>query len=183
MAVEALKSAGIAAYQGSSQTSTAKTIGTGQKPELSVVGAKSKKTSDKTPEKAAEKTAEKEKEAVAKKPEKKSATKSTDGNNRVQETSVSREPVKAPEPVILESRDTAEGKASTEGLKRAVEEINKKVVNSEAVFGVHDSTNRITIKIVDKETKEVLKEYPPEKTLDMIAKVWELAGLLVDEKR
>jgi flagellar protein FlaG len=38
------------------------------------------------------------------------------------------------------------------------------------------------IKIVDKDTKEVLKEYPPEKTLDMIAKVWEVAGLLVDEK-
>ena len=35
---------------------------------------------------------------------------------------------------------------------------------------------------VDKDTKEVLKEYPPEKTLDMIAKVWEIAGLLVDEK-
>ena len=34
----------------------------------------------------------------------------------------------------------------------------------------------------DKDTKEVLKEYPPEKTLDMIAKVWEVAGLLVDEK-
>ncbi len=42
--------------------------------------------------------------------------------------------------------------------------------------------NRVTIKVVDKQTKEILKEYPPEKTLDMIAKVWELAGLLVDEK-
>lgn len=60
--------------------------------------------------------------------------------------------------------------------------MNKNATNSEAVFGVHDSTNRVTIKIVDKQTKEVLKEYPPEKTLDMIAKVWELAGLLVDEK-
>jgi flagellar protein FlaG len=39
------------------------------------------------------------------------------------------------------------------------------------------------IKIVDKETKEVIKELPPEKTLDMIAKIWEVAGLLVDEKR
>jgi flagellar protein FlaG len=29
----------------------------------------------------------------------------------------------------------------------------------------------------------VIKELPPEKTLDMIAKVWELAGLMVDEKR
>ena len=39
------------------------------------------------------------------------------------------------------------------------------------------------MKIVDKDTKKVIRELPPEKTLDMIAKAWELAGILVDEKR
>ena len=68
-------------------------------------------------------------------------------------------------------------------LKKAVEDINKKAVNSEAIFGIHEETNRVTIKIIDKDTKKVIKELPPEKTLDMIAKVWELAGLMVDEKR
>jgi len=72
---------------------------------------------------------------------------------------------------------------SAERVKKAVEEINKKMMNSEAQFGIHEATNRITIKIVDKETKKVIKELPPEKTLDMIAKVWEMAGILVDEKR
>lgn len=68
-------------------------------------------------------------------------------------------------------------------IRRAVEEINRKANNSEAVFGVHEDTNRVTIKIVDKKTKEVIKEFPPDKTLDMIARVWEMAGLMVDEKR
>lgn len=68
-------------------------------------------------------------------------------------------------------------------IKKAVEDINKKANNSEAIFGVHEGTNRVTIKIVDKKTKEVIKEFPPDKTLDMIAKVWEMAGLMVDEKR
>lgn len=70
-------------------------------------------------------------------------------------------------------------------LKKAVDDINKRAVDdqSEAVFGIHEKTNRVTIKIVDKKTKEVIKEFPPEKTLDMIAKVWEMAGLMVDEKR
>lgn len=68
-------------------------------------------------------------------------------------------------------------------IKKAVEEINKNMFDSEAIFGIHEETNRVTIKIVDKETKELIKEYPPEKTLDMIAKVWEMAGLMVDEKR
>ena len=67
-------------------------------------------------------------------------------------------------------------------IRKAVDEINKKAHNSEAVFGIHEATNRVTIKIGDKDTKKVLKEYPPEKTLDMIAKVWEMAGLLVDQK-
>ena len=55
--------------------------------------------------------------------------------------------------------------------------------NSVAQYGIHEATKRVTIKIVDKETKEVIREFPPEETLDMIAKAWELAGLMVDEKR
>lgn len=73
--------------------------------------------------------------------------------------------------------------ASNEQIKKAVEILNKNMSNSEAVFGIHEGTNRVTIKIIDRSTKEVIKELPPEKTLDMIAKVWEMAGLLVDEKR
>lgn len=72
---------------------------------------------------------------------------------------------------------------SNEQIKKAVEQLNKRLSNAEAVFGIHDDTQRVTIKLVDKDTKEVIKELPPEKTLDMIAKVWELAGILIDERR
>ena len=68
-------------------------------------------------------------------------------------------------------------------LRKAVEDLNKKMSNSEVAFGFHEGTNRVMIKIVDKETKEVIKELPPEKTLDLIAKAWELAGIMVDERR
>ena len=83
------------------------------------------------------------------------------------------------------NRDDSQAKqtiSENSQIRKAVDEINKKAHNSEAVFGIHEATNRVTIKIVDKDTKKVLKEYPPEKTLDMIAKVWEIAGLLVDKK-
>ncbi|NBJ92558.1 flagellar protein FlaG [Parablautia muri] len=72
--------------------------------------------------------------------------------------------------------------SSSEQLKKAVEQLNKNMSSSEAVFGIHEGTNRLTIKIIDKDSKEVLKELPPEKILDMIAKAWELAGVMVDEK-
>jgi flagellar protein FlaG len=71
-----------------------------------------------------------------------------------------------------------------EKVRKAISEMTKNVKsNAEAVFGIHDKTNRVTIKMVDKETKKVIKEFPPEETLDMIAKVWEIAGIMVDEKR
>ena len=76
-----------------------------------------------------------------------------------------------------------EQQASNEQVRKAVEQLNKNMANSEAVFGIHEGTNRVTIKIVDKSTKEVIRELPPEKTLDMIARVWDMAGILVDEKR
>ena len=72
---------------------------------------------------------------------------------------------------------------ATSSLKEAVEKINSANGNAEAVFGIHEGTNRVTIKMVDKETKEVIKEFPADKTLDLIAKAWELAGIMVDEKR
>lgn len=81
------------------------------------------------------------------------------------------------------SGNAANQQATNEQIKKAVEQMNKSMAHSTAVFGIHEGTNRVTIKIVDKDTKEVIKELPPEKTLDMIAKVWELAGIMVDEKR
>ena len=81
------------------------------------------------------------------------------------------------------SEQGKEQQPTSEQIRKAVEKLNRNMANSEAVFGIHEDTQRVTIKIVDKSTKEVIKELPPEKTLDMIAKVWEMAGILVDERR
>lgn len=72
---------------------------------------------------------------------------------------------------------------SNESARQAAQTYNKLTENTKAVFGVNEATNRITIKIVDKDTDEIIKEFPAEKTLDMIARVWEMAGIMVDEKR
>ena len=72
---------------------------------------------------------------------------------------------------------------SNEALQEAVKVINNKLGDSKAVFGIHEETNKLTIKIVDKDTDKVRKEYPVEETLDALARLWESAGILVDEKR
>ena len=81
------------------------------------------------------------------------------------------------------NQNAEQQQAANEKVKKAVEQLNRNMPHSEAVFGIHDGTNRVMIKIVDKDTKEVIKEFPPEDTLDMIDKLWELAGIMVDERR
>lgn len=71
---------------------------------------------------------------------------------------------------------------SNEKVKKAVSDLNKKMSNTYCQFGIHEGTGRVTIKIVDRETKDIVKEFPAEETLEMIEKVWELAGIMVDEK-
>lgn len=48
-------------------------------------------------------------------------------------------------------------------------------------FRVHEETERIIARVIDRETKEVIREIPPEKYLDMIARLQELAGVFIDE--
>lgn len=71
---------------------------------------------------------------------------------------------------------------NNEQIKKAVSDLNKKMSNTSCQFGIHEGTNRVTIKIVDNDTKNVIKEYPAEETLEMIEKAWELAGIMVDTK-
>ncbi|MGN7457230.1 flagellar protein FlaG [Paenibacillus pasadenensis] len=49
-------------------------------------------------------------------------------------------------------------------------------------FSVHKETNAIMIKVLNKDTNELIREVPPEKTLDVAAKLMEIAGLLVDTR-
>lgn len=74
---------------------------------------------------------------------------------------------------------------SKEKVENALRDINAKIrpTRTECQFSYHEKTKRICIKVLDQDTGEVIREIPPEKTLDMIAKSLELAGILVDEKR
>ncbi len=80
----------------------------------------------------------------------------------------------------VSAKQEEQHEASIQKLKDLQKVINH---NTVAEFGYYEPTNRITIKIKDKDTDEVIKEIPSEKALEMVAKAWELAGIMVDEKR
>ncbi|NMA66573.1 MAG: flagellar protein FlaG [Clostridiaceae bacterium] len=76
-------------------------------------------------------------------------------------------------------------KISLPFLEKAVSKANQAMFmqNRQLQFSIHEKTKEIMVKIVDSETKEVIREIPPEKLLDMFASMLEFAGLLVDERR
>ena len=71
-----------------------------------------------------------------------------------------------------------------EDLENAVKEANSAIFkdNDHFEFKIHEGTGRMMVKLVDNETKEVIKEIPPEKILDLVASIWDLVGILVDER-
>ncbi|WP_427338105.1 flagellar protein FlaG [Caloranaerobacter sp. DY30410] len=85
----------------------------------------------------------------------------------------------------LSNKSDYELSVGERALIKAIEDANKKLlgVRSEVRFSIHEKTKEIMIKVINTETKEVIKEIPPEKILDMIAKFMEMSGIFVDERR
>ena len=71
-----------------------------------------------------------------------------------------------------------------ENFDKLITEVNHKfkLANKEFSYDIHEKTNRVTVKIKDSETGKIIKEIPSEESLDLAAKIMEMAGLLIDEK-
>ena len=91
------------------------------------------------------------------------------------------------------AKDGRSGEAEEESRKKhvpseatindAVKSANRKMEKTRCEYSYHKETNRVSIKVFDADTDEVIREIPPDKSLDMLQKMWEMAGILVDEKR
>ena len=68
-------------------------------------------------------------------------------------------------------------------INDAVSSANRRMDRTRCEYSYHKETNRVSIKVFDADTDEVIREIPPEKSLDMLQKMWEMAGILVDERR
>ncbi|MCA1055311.1 flagellar protein FlaG [Rossellomorea aquimaris] len=54
--------------------------------------------------------------------------------------------------------------------------------NTHLKFEFHDKLQEYYVKIVDEQSKEVIREIPSKKVLDMFAAMTEFVGLMVDKK-
>lgn len=70
-------------------------------------------------------------------------------------------------------------------VDKAVEKLNEtaRVLNHNTLqFQVADSTNRIIIKVIDSESKEVIREIPPEGVLEALRRIDDALGVLLDKR-
>jgi len=74
------------------------------------------------------------------------------------------------------------GEEDFDKIVNKVKDINSDLRYTRFEFKIHDVTKRVMVKIYDKTSDELISEVPPEKFLDLLAGIWEQAGLIVDEK-
>lgn len=75
--------------------------------------------------------------------------------------------------------------ATRQEVDRALAELNKgirQLAHKRLQFQLHEATDRLFVRVIDTETDEVIKEIPPEKVLDAVAKMMEFIGILLDER-
>ena len=75
-------------------------------------------------------------------------------------------------------------KESEKQVGNAVNKINKFLEGdgTHLQYEKHDVFNEMIIKVIDNKTNTVINEIPSKKILDMVAKMCEMAGILVDKK-
>jgi flagellar protein FlaG len=73
-----------------------------------------------------------------------------------------------------------ERKYTEDELIDKIESANKQFIayDRRFEFSIHEKTKQIMVKVIDVTTDEI----PPEKILDLVASIWEVAGIIVDER-
>jgi flagellar protein FlaG len=76
------------------------------------------------------------------------------------------------------------GEPSRDSLEKAIEKLSKttEFVDKRLQFSIHKESERMQVFVIDNETQEVIKKIPPEEFLDIVARIQEMVGLLLDER-
>ena len=75
-------------------------------------------------------------------------------------------------------------KRSAEEIKKDLSEINARLenMNRSIRFSVDDSSHDIVVKVVDKESGEVIRELPPESVIRLRERMAEVSGLILEDE-
>lgn len=76
-------------------------------------------------------------------------------------------------------------KTSMEELEESLEKLNStaEAFNVKLKFSIDERTDRIVVKVIERDTEKVIREIPPEQVLNMVAQIQNLIGVFVDARR
>lgn len=80
--------------------------------------------------------------------------------------------------------DKDNNQVNKEDIERVADQLNSKIesTNKGLKFFVHEATGQMAVKIIDKDTNEVIKEIPAKELLDLQAKIEDMVGILIDRE-
>nr|WP_314861719.1 flagellar protein FlaG [uncultured Undibacterium sp.] len=103
------------------------------------------------------------------------------GNNFVAQPVKTAAPVQTSNPVT--QTDQTQQLASADQVKSAVKSINNVIQVSapDIQFSVDSDTDKLVVKIVDQQTKQVLRQIPTEEVIEIAKSLDKLQGLLIKQ--
>ena len=95
-------------------------------------------------------------------------------------------PQENPRPVIDRKQEvpSAREEIPREKVEKTVEKLNRLmgIIDKRYEFSIHDSSNVLTVRIVDQQNGEVLDEIPSKRALEMLDSFSQIAGLFFDKR-
>lgn len=88
-----------------------------------------------------------------------------------------------PRPANTDSQNDAK-QDQRQNLQSSIDALNEfiKPQNTSLEFSIDDESGTVVVKVTDRETKEVIKQFPSEEALELAKALDKLKGLLVQQK-
>jgi flagellar protein FlaG len=89
------------------------------------------------------------------------------------------------DPKPLEKIEHSVNSVTKQELQKVLDNLNRffGIANKPSLkFQIHEETDKLMVRVMDMETKKVVRELPPKQVLDMEARIQHFVGLLIDEK-
>lgn len=106
----------------------------------------------------------------------------------------SKEAATGNDPIVLQNIMKQQGKVtvsnalavnSSATVMEALEQLNQttEAIHVSLRFRLHEDSARFMVQVVDVNENQVIKEIPPEAVLNLVARIQDMIGLLINEKR
>ena len=104
--------------------------------------------------------------------------------SRVEAGPIPRDAKATASPAQRERQDKSSAPVDREQLRTAVQNLHEYIqpINSGVEFSISDETKQVVVKVVDSQTKEVIRQIPSEEMISIAKALDSLKGLLIRQK-